>query len=144
MIPLVPHYVTLSPLESPITYIFFVLTWLSCLFCIWVSFYFYRTKKESWWLLIAAAFVFPLVAEISMCLLHGLPPLPYSLVYPPQKLPPSGPENYQQPGVTGTLTTISTSVSRVQWSLYPPMMALALGWAYLAERKKQAALTAQT
>jgi len=137
----VPHYVILSPLESPITYALFGITWLSCLFCIWVSIYFYRTKKGPWWLLIAAAFVFPMIAELSMCLLHGLPPLPYSLVYPEQNLhpPPLGPEDYQGPGVHARTTTILTmSASRAQWSFFQPMMAIALGWAYLADRKKRA------
>ena len=142
-----PHYVTLSPLEHPVIYAFFGLTWLSCLFCIWVSFYFYRARKGTWWLLIAATFVFPVLAELSMCLLHGLPPLPYTLVYPEQNLhpPPLGPEEYQEPGPHAwTTTTMTMSVSRAQWSFYPPMMALALGWAYLADRKKRTVPTAQT
>jgi len=143
----VPHYVILSPLESPITYMAFVLTWVSCLFCIWVSIYFYRTQKGPWWLLVAAAFAFPLLAEGSLCLLHGLPPLPYRLVYPEQSLhpPPLGPEAYSGPGARAqTTTTLTMSVSRAQWSFYPPMMALALGWAYFADRKKRAGPTAQT
>jgi len=142
-----PHYVILSPLESPITYALFGITWLSCLFCIWVGIYFYREKKGPWWLLIAAAFAFPMIAELTICLLHGLPPLPYSLVYPEQTIrPPSGPEDWHPPGMARTTGTIITSVSRAQWSFYPPMMAVALGWAYLADRKKRIgnSSTAQT
>jgi len=146
--PHMPHYVILSPLEAPITYVLFCLTWLSCLFCIWVSVRFYRSKKGPWWLLVAAAFAFPLMAEVSLCLSHGLLPLPYSLVYPDQATHPIplGPEEYQGPGPrTGTMTIIRTSISRMQWSLYPPMMAVALGWAYFADRKKSAGgSTAQT
>src|ERR1700683_1201867 len=135
-----PHYVILSPFESPVVYTFFLLTWLSCLFCIWVSIYFYRAKKEPWWLLIAAAFLFPLIAEVSICLLHGLPPLPYSLVYPEQKLPstpyPMDPQRQGGP-MTGSETSFTASFSLAQWSFYPPMMAIALGWAYFADRKKR-------
>jgi hypothetical protein len=135
----VPHYVILSPLESPITYALFVMTWLSCVIGIWVSIYFYRAKSGTWWLLIAAALAFPLITEITICLLHGLPPLPYALVYPEQKYPPAplGPDDWQQPGMPRTTGTIIIRASRAQWSFYPPLMAVALGWAYLADRKKR-------
>jgi hypothetical protein len=71
-----------------------------------------------------------------------MPPLPYSLFYPEQKLHstqyPMNPQGQGGP-VTGSETTVTASFIRVQWSFYPPMMALALGWAYLADRKKRAA-----
>jgi len=132
------HYVTLSPFEAPVTYVLFFVTWISSLFCIFISFYFRRTKNENWWLLIALAFALPLIFEVSICLSHGVPPLPYTLVLPDQTMrslneSSAAPDNSPLP-FTKSLTTFS--VSRVQWSFFPPLMAIAFGWAYLADRRK--------
>src|ERR1700735_1217841 len=74
-----PHYVVLSPLESPIAYAFFGMDWICSLSCILVALHFYRAKKGAWWMLVAVAFALPPMEHIGFCLMHGLPPLPYGL-----------------------------------------------------------------
>jgi hypothetical protein len=138
----VPHYDILSPLEDPLTYLLFALTWISCLVCVVLSFHFYRAKGQAWWLLIALAMALPLFSEVAIALSHGLPPLPYSLRYPAQEMissasTPSFPQP-DQPPLTGASTIIEYSVSRVQWSFGPPLIAIALVWAYFDDRKKRA------
>jgi hypothetical protein len=123
----VPHYVLISPFESPVLYALFGLRWGCSIICILISLYFYRLKREAWWLLMAGAFAMPLIFEVIVCLSHGLPLLPYGLrtIRQPTK------ENF---------VTVSTlvKISYNQWSFFPAFMAIALGWAYLAERKRRA------
>jgi hypothetical protein len=133
----VPHEFILSPFEEPIAYIAFAVKWLSSLVCIAVSIYFYRRKTETWWLLIAFAFILPLLESVVGSLIHGLSLLPYGTAYPDQISP-------VPPGYTGSVTKF-TAVT-IHWDTVTPIMALGLGWAYLANRKKQAGEppTAQT
>jgi hypothetical protein len=132
-----PHYVILSPFDQPAAYIAFAINWISSLVCIAASIYFYRRKKGTWWLLIAAAFVLPLLENGIWSLIHGLPPLPFGKAYPDQVSP-------TPPGYS-TITTRLTEAA-VVWDTVTPMLAIALSWAYFADRKKRAggASTAQT
>jgi hypothetical protein len=123
----VPHDFILSPFDVPIAYIAFAIRWLSSLVCIAVSIYFYRRKKGTWWLLIAVAFILPLLESVVGSLIHGLPPLPYGTSYPDHVSP-------VKPGYTGNITKF-TGVA-IYWDTVTPMLALALGWAYLADRSQ--------
>ena len=112
----------------------------------------------TWWLLIAIAFILPLLEGVIGGLLLGLLPLPYGTAYPDQvqsaptqyvghatvAVPSPTPEpNQDQPRshvAYGHLTVTGiTKFSEVHiyWDSITPMVALALGWAYLADRKKR-------
>ena len=134
-----PHYETLSPLAAPLTYVLFAITWLSCIVCVALSIHFYRAKGQPWWLLIALAMALPLILEVTACVLHGLPPLPYRLHYPPQEAD-STPTSVQAAGPgspTSTKVITEYSFIRVQWSFGPPLIALALIWAYRDDKRKR-------
>jgi hypothetical protein len=92
-----------------------------------VSVYFHRRKKGAWWLLIAVAFMLPLLESVVGNFIRGLPPLPYGTAYPDHVTP-------VPPGDTGNITTF-TGVT-IYWDTLTPMLAVAFGWAYFADRKK--------
>ena len=117
------HYVTLSPWEYPHPYLFFVLRWVSSLACILFSLLLFRSGKGNWLLLVAAAFALPLLAEVAVCLRHGLLPLPYGFQTHQDVFP---------------WNPIAPTKSYGAWSLIPPLMATALAWAWLDDRKKAA------
>jgi hypothetical protein len=139
--------VILSPLESPLAYAFFIVHWLSSFICIFVSVHFFRKQRGTWWLLVALAFTLPLLIYTSFCLQHGLPPLPHGVEssFSQQQLPPAPTSGYAD-GVTArhltgsTGPTVSTRgvTSNIVFDPLIPMLAIALGWAYLADRKKRA------
>jgi hypothetical protein len=140
--------VILSPLESPIAYANFVVNWLSSLICIFVSVHFFRKQRGTWWLLVALAFTLPLLYFTTFCLQHGLPPLPYGVEssFSQQQLPPAPTSGYAD-GVTARHLTRSTGpivlsrggvTSNIVVDPLPPLLAIALLWAYLADRKKRA------
>jgi hypothetical protein len=136
--------VILSPLESPIAYALFIVHWLSSLICILVSVYFFRKQRGTWWLLVALAFTLPLLNYTTLCLLRGLPPLPYGVesYFSQQQLPTASTSSYAD-GLTAshlTGSTVSTRgvTSNSVFDSLTPMLAIALGWAYLADRKKRA------
>jgi len=144
----VPHYVILSPLVSPIAYANFVVQWLSSLICIFVSFHFFRKKRGTWWLLVALAFTLPLLNVTTFCLLRGLPPLPFGVepYFSQQQLSPAQTSGYADSANTRHLTcqksvpiNVTSSVTtNIVFDSLPPMLAIGLGWAYLADRKKRA------
>ncbi|MCE0499601.1 MAG: hypothetical protein LV481_16805 [Methylacidiphilales bacterium] len=122
-----PHYVILSPFESPILYALFGLRWSSSVICILISLYFYRSKKEVWWLLVIGAFALPLISEVITRLSYGLPLLPYGLRTIKQ--------TYR--GIPNVVH-VAVNVTWNSWECsMPPLMAIALGWAYLADRKRR-------
>jgi hypothetical protein len=114
-----PHYVTLSPFEWHHPYVFYAVRWISSLACIFFSLHFCRKGKGVWWLMVAAAFALPLLAETAICLRHGLPPLPYGLQTHQDVFP---------------WNPIAPTKSFGSWSFIPPCMALALAWAWLDEK----------
>ena len=118
-----PHYVVLSPFEYPHAYVYFGVRWISCIICVLFSLDFFRSGKGTWWLVVAAAFALPLLAETAVCLHHGVPPLPNGL------------QTHQD---TFPWNPIAPAKDHGSWSLIPPLMALALTWAWCAERKKAA------
>jgi len=133
MLPVSYHYFTLSPLDEPWPYAVFCVHWLSSLACIFVSVYFFRKQRGAWWSLIALAFALPLISQTIFCLLHGLPPLPYGTAYPDQ---------YSSPAPHGDTTGATVITKTVGVNVYlddvTPLVAIALGWSYLADRKKRA------
>jgi hypothetical protein len=136
----VPHYVLISPLQQPLTYLLFATTWFSCIICIVISIHFFRLRRGAWWLVIALAMALPLLEEVGAALWIGLPPLPYSLEYPPQHMIDSAAGVAALDPSHGPVRSESIfvySVSRVQWSFYPPMMAAALVWAYTRDKKER-------
>jgi len=132
------HLFTLSPLDEPWAYAAFCLQWLSSLVCVFVSVQFFRKQKGAWWLIIALAFALPLIGQTFFGLFHGLPPLPYGTIYPDQHGAPASP-GYSNNTTTGVTVNI-------YWDTLSPLIALALGWAYLADKKNPAgnSSTAQT
>jgi hypothetical protein len=140
----VPHYVILSPLESPIAYAFFVVNWLSSLICIFVSVHFFRKQRGTWWLLVALAFTLPLLYFTIFCLLHGLPPLPYGVEshFSQQHLPSALTSGYADGAtashLTGSIVVTRGVTSNSIFDPLPPLLAIALLWAYVADRKKRA------
>ena len=113
-------------MTEPWPYVAFVLRWISSLVCIWVSVYFFRRQKGTWWLLIALAFALPLFGQLIINLAMGLPILPFETVYPEL------PSIYHRPFTTGS--TRFTEV-HVYWDFVGPFIAIALGWAYLDDKK---------
>jgi len=117
------HYITMTPREAPVAYLWFLIEWLSSGICIGVSIYFYRRAQGAWWLLVAFAFAVPLVLHVIFALAHGLPPLPYGLQQ--KVLMPSG-------------QTIILTKSDHYTSTLVPLMAIAMFWGYLNDARKQA------
>jgi hypothetical protein len=134
----VPHRVLLSPLEHPVIYAFWFLHLFSSLICIWVSVHFFRQKRERWWLVVAFAFALPWFVSIIHSLLNGLPPLPSGM----ESQLALQPQPASSMGYTGSViksTAISSNLDTVT-----PLMAIALSWAYLADKKRRSESTAQT
>jgi hypothetical protein len=105
--------------------------WISSLICIFVSLHFYQRRKGKWWMLVALAFFLPLLGSFLFDLRNGLLPLPYGIDYPAQ---------YSARFTPGMATAmIKTTVVSISWDTVSPIMALALGWAYLADKKRPAA-----
>ena len=121
-----PHYVILSPLDSPLAYLSFAISWLSSAICIAVSIYFYRRKLGPWWLLVAAAFAIPLIVIVIWSLSHGLPPLPHGSEEP----------QHVTHTLTGATIIIKGIKSNINLSPIEPLMAIALAWAYFADRRQ--------
>jgi hypothetical protein len=115
------HYVILSPVDFPHPYAFYALRWISSLICIFFSLHFLRAGKGTWWIMVAAAFALPLLAEVLVCLRHGLPPLPYGQIIHQDTFP---------------WNPITTPKSYGSFTIIPPLMAVALAWAWLEEKKK--------
>jgi hypothetical protein len=127
------HRVILSPLENPVAYAAFALHWVSCLICVFVSLHFYRRKQGPWWIVIALAFALPLSENVLYNLRMGLPPFPYSVVYPDHVQPSDG--------LHSTIITRASEVS-IYWDTTTPVVACGLAWAYLRKRKTPDRLTA--
>ena len=127
---MVAHDVTLSPLESPVAYLWFAEGWISSLICIGVSLYFYRRGHGAWWLLVAFAFAVPLLAGVITPLAHGLPPLPFGRL---EEIPPSAPV---PAGMTGGTTYVLQTAVTIP--TFEPLLAIAFFWGYLQERRRLA------
>jgi hypothetical protein len=121
------YYFILAPWEYPQAYAAFALHWISSLICIAVGLYFWRRKRGPWWAVIALAFALPLLGTLGQGLWHGLPPLPADT----GNLLPQ-PDMFRQGGFSNT-RQVSVYIN---WNFVSPLVALALAWAYFAERKK--------
>jgi len=119
----------LSPITERWAYAVFALHWISSLICIVVSISFFRKGKGAWWSLVALAFFLPLLSYAVGCFMHGLPPLPYGLISPVRHLPPS------EQGDNSAVFTQTSQIS-VYLDTVTPLMALALIWAYFADKKQ--------
>jgi len=88
-------------------------------------------------LLITFAFLLPLLESVNFDLRHGLLPLPYGTAYPDQVYPaPAQHIGHAGGMVTGSLVAVKRTEINIYWDSITPMVAIALGWAYLADRKK--------
>ncbi|HUB67673.1 MAG TPA: hypothetical protein VL981_09335, partial [Candidatus Methylacidiphilales bacterium] len=127
------HYFILSPWEYRDAYIAYGIHWLSSLICIAVSFYFFRQKKGVWWLLIALAFFLPLAGQLAGSLWYGEPLLPWGLVGPDQGFSSDNvPAGYPGGFIPGAFTR--TVQVFIPWDFISPIVAIALAWAYLADK----------
>jgi hypothetical protein len=122
-------YDLLSPLSEPWAYSVFAVHCISSLVCIFVSVYFFRKQKGAWWLLVAVAFLLPLLGYTIESAAHGLPPLPYGVTSPFQQLPPTDKDD-------GSTTFTRTTDVTISLDTVTPIMACALIWAYFADRKQ--------
>jgi hypothetical protein len=131
------HRVILSPLESPLAYTAFAVHWISSLICVFVSLHFYRRRQGPWWIVIGMAFALPLLGNVIYNLRMGLPPLPYSVVYPDHVQPYDG---------LHSAVIMRTSETSIYLDTTTPVVAVGLLWAYLIQRKSRdrVATTGQT
>jgi hypothetical protein len=123
-----PHYYVLSPLEQPWAYLAYVVNGISSLVIILVSLYFFRRLKKYWWLLFALAFALEPLRNLIFCLGHGIPPLPYGLIYPMHQV---------SPHTFGQHTYVT-----IRWYPYAfYLSAIAMACGYLNDRRPPTAQT---
>ena len=83
------HYYVVSPLEEPWAYLAYIANGISSLVIFLVSLYFFRRQKKYWWLLLAIAVALAPFYNLMFCLWHGIPPLPYGIIYPKHQVSPN-------------------------------------------------------
>jgi hypothetical protein len=117
--------VILSPLEFPLAWVAFVLSWGGAVACVLFAFKLWQATSARWWLLIGAAFLLSILSFIARCVISGSLPLPHGMAPPEVPLPAST-----------AYTFGSSRMVQVQYdfSIVTPLIAVALWWAYHATR----------
>ena len=113
--------VILSPLEFPLAWVAFVLSWGGAVACVLFAFKLWQATSARWWLLIGAAFLLSILSFITRCVISGSLPLPQGMASPEVPLPPSSAYTF------GSSRTVQV---QYDFSLVTPLIAVALWWAY--------------
>ena len=115
--------VILSPLEFPLTWAAFVLSWGGAVACVLFAFKLWPATSARWWLLIGAAFLLSILSFIARCVMSRSLPLPHGMASPAVPLPPST-----------SYTFGSSRMVRVEydWNIAAPLIGIALWLAYRA------------